>query len=80
MEELKTKRYWRGSAPVKCDLSEHKPGKHDIGNNFIDGKTTMGPWAIMCLRCSRMYGVGVGTGRGQHYQKQEDGQWLKIDG
>ena len=69
-----------GSAPVVCDLADIKPGKHDIRENFIDGRTTMGPWANMCLLCARVYGVGIGKGKGQHYQRQEDGRWLKVAG
>lgn len=30
-----------------------------------DGKTEMGPWANMCPQHFRMYGVGLGSGRGQ---------------
>jgi hypothetical protein len=30
-----------------------------------DGKTTMGPWANMCLNHFKQLGVGLGTGRGQ---------------
>lgn len=30
-----------------------------------DGATTMGPWGYMCQIHFGMYGVGLGTGRGQ---------------
>lgn len=30
-----------------------------------DGKTTLGPWANMCERHFKAYGVGLGLGRGQ---------------
>lgn len=30
-----------------------------------DGKTRLGPWADMCSRCFKTYGVGLGLGRGQ---------------
>jgi hypothetical protein len=30
-----------------------------------DGKTIHGPWAYMCEGCFKMFGVGLGTGRGQ---------------
>jgi hypothetical protein len=80
MNELNTKRYWMGSGPAKCDLSDIAPGKHDINTKFVDGKTKMGPWAIMCLRCARERGVGIGQGKGQLYEYQENGKWLKIDG
>jgi len=30
-----------------------------------DSKTHMGPWAYMCADCFRVYGSGLGMGRGQ---------------
>lgn len=45
-----------------CDLCA-QDGK--IEPAAYDGKTTMGPWAFMCLAHWNQYGVGVGTGRGQ---------------
>ena len=35
--------------------------------SFVDGKTRMGPWGIMCLECHKKYGVGLGLGKGQQY-------------
>jgi len=52
-----------------------------ITDVFYDGKTRMGPWAIMSPQAWRTYGVGrVGLGYGQKYQRQPDGCWLKIEG
>lgn len=31
----------------------------------IDGATTHGPWAYMCVPCHEAHGVGLGLGRGQ---------------
>lgn len=50
-----------------------------LTDKFVDGKTAMGPWAMMCLRCHREVGQGIGTGRGQVYQ-QEGGEWWKVAG
>lgn len=36
---------------------------------WIDGKTVHGPWANMCLQCYKVYGIGLGIGRGQMYDK-----------
>lgn len=47
------------SSIPKCDIHE---GKHDAK---YDGATTFGPWAYMCEEAFRLYGVGLGTGRGQ---------------
>ncbi|MDI6785104.1 MAG: hypothetical protein QMD92_00185 [bacterium] len=35
---------------------------------YVDGKTTLGFWANMCLSCHREVGVGIGPGRGQYYK------------
>lgn len=45
----------------KCDFCS-KPASYD-------GKTAMGPWAYMCDTHFRMYGVGLGLGRGQKLLK-----------
>jgi hypothetical protein len=54
--------------------------KKPIEDEFVDGKTRMGPWAFMTPSSYRMYGVGLGLGRGQRYEKQDDGKWLKVEG
>ncbi len=66
---------WMGSPPTNCDLCEAP-----IFAIFVDGKTNQGPWANMCLECHPVYGCGLGTGKGQKYQKQPNGEWLKIEG
>lgn len=68
--------YWIGPAPAKCDICG-KP----IGNTFVDGKTLpQNMWGMLDLACHRMHGVGLGTGRGQMYRRQENGRWLKVEG
>lgn len=48
---------------VNCNLCER-----DLeGQPFVDGKTAMGPWAIMCKPCHKQFGCGLGTGKGQEY-------------
>ena len=68
-------RYWIGDPDPQCDLCR-KP----FGKVFIDGKTDAGPWGNMCPACHRQHGVGLGLGRGQKYQRQADGRWLKVGG
>lgn len=47
----------------KCDLCD-TPNLQ----TYVDGKTRIGPWAYMCLKCWRRVGVGtLGTGLGQQY-------------
>jgi hypothetical protein len=53
---------WQGEKPEKCDVC----GEH-LTSRFIDGRTIQGCWAIMCVACHRLIGVGVGKGKGQVY-------------
>ena len=69
----KTK-HWMGSDPTTCDICEQP--LHKV---FIDGKTSLGPWGIMCVLCHNIHGAGLGTGRGQKYKKT-DTTWTKIEG
>lgn len=66
--------YWIGEVPMYDDFDL------PIGKTFIDGRTKSGPWAIMQPKSFAKYGVGLGTGKGQKYEKQPDGKWLKIEG
>lgn len=46
---------WQGTNPTNCDICACK-----ITNVFIDGKTSFGPWAIMCMNChSGKFGLGI---------------------
>lgn len=72
---VKKEKYYMGDVPAQDDFRDK------IIDVFVDGKTKMGPWANMSLNSWKKYGVGkLGTGYGQMYKKQQDGQWLKIDG
>ena len=64
---------WHGSEPEKCDICGNL-----ILNEFVDGKTRMGPWGILCLNCYNLHGMGLGIGKGQLYTKQY--QWVKTGG
>ena len=79
---MSTKQYravWSGSI-TKCDIC-----KLPIETKFVDGKTTSGPWAIMCPVCFTLHGVGLGTGLGQRYEKhqnnhEEKAVFVKVEG
>lgn len=67
--------YWTGTPPQTDDFGLM------IIDEFIDGKTVMGPWAFMTPSSWREIGIGVlGMGYGQRYKKQDDGKWLKVEG
>lgn len=66
--------FWSGSAQ-RCDFC-----KNELTAEFLDGRTHIGSWAIMCPSCAVKHGVGIGQGRGQVYQKQPDGRWKKVRG
>ena len=67
-------KYWGSSVPAKDDFGLV------ITQEFIDGKTRSGPWAIMAPGTFVFQGMGLGLGLGQRYQLQPDGQWLKVEG
>jgi hypothetical protein len=70
-----TEKYWTGDVGTEDDFGV------PIANEFVDGRTRRGPWAIMSLLSWRHAGVGrLGTGYGQRYRKQPDGRWLKVEG
>jgi len=54
--------FWQSANPTSCDICGV-----DIILSFVDGKTKMGPWAIMDGKCHASHGVGLGTGKGQKY-------------
>jgi len=62
---------WLSEIPTKCDIC-HEP----IKGAFVDGKTQMGPWALMCEECHEKFGFGLGIGNGQKYQA-ETGKFIE---
>jgi hypothetical protein len=71
-------KYWSGSKPVQCQI----PGcGTKLHGEFVDGKTTHGPWGLMCPRCHRLYGMGLGKGKGQKYRLDpQTRRFLKVAG
>ena len=63
--------------PATCDICGAK-----LEKVVYDGKTAMGPWALMCSPCFHHVGVGLGLGlgKGQEYEWSEDAAaWLKTE-
>lgn len=66
---------WSGGVS-NCDLCEGP-----IDGTFYDGKTSYGPWAVMCPACFEAKGSGLGTGRGQEYKwNRRERKWIKTRG
>lgn len=57
---------WIGDTPV-CDLCHSWEPAQPW---FVDGRTKMGPWAVMCPCCFFKFGVGLGPAEGQAYHMQ----------
>lgn len=67
--------YWQSAVGETDDFGD------SISDEFIDGRTVHGPWALMTPKSFRLHGIGrLGTGAGQRYEKQADGRFLKVDG
>ncbi len=66
---------WMGEVPAMDDFGD------PISDEFVDGRTSRGAWAVMTPASFRRHGVGeVGHGAGQRYRRQGDGRWLKVEG
>jgi hypothetical protein len=65
---------WMGTRPVTCDICSGR-----ITKTFVDGKTKMGPWGILCLSCHKSKGCGLGLGKGQRYELKE-AEFVKVEG
>lgn len=46
-----------------CDMCKSN-GRLDVVAEY-DARTTLGPWANLCAEDFKVYGVGLGTGKGQ---------------
>jgi len=70
--------FWASNVP---DFDDFGNPIHDV---FIDGATRFGYWALMTPESHVAFGVGLGTGYGQKYQKQpivpRAYMWLKVEG
>ena len=53
---------WLSPIPKNCEVC-NKP----LGKYFIDGKTVLGCWGLMCEDCHKMAGGELGIGKGQKY-------------
>ena len=58
MEKFKDIKQVEVEKDFHCDMC-------DSPNAIYDGKTKLGSWAYMCNQCFKIWGVGLGTGKGQ---------------
>jgi len=75
VRQMKVQKFWFGSVPKSCDICCSQ-----ITTNFVDGLIVLGAWANVCLDCHKKFGCGLGVGKGQKYEKQPNGKFLKIAG
>ena len=73
--KTETRKKWVGELPEKCDvcevlLTQQTTSGKLLRTRFIDGRTRIGSWAIMCPLCHAGVGVGLGMGRGQEYDAE----------
>lgn len=64
---------WSGDDPTICQIC-----LDEITEAFVDGKTRNGSWAILCPICALLEGCQLGLGKGQLYELQENGPYIKI--
>jgi hypothetical protein len=67
--------YWLGLVGEYCHMCDR-----EFGKVMYDCQTRAGPWSNMCHACWKWNGKPLGLGRGQKYEKQKDGRWLKVAG
>jgi hypothetical protein len=67
----------RKRCPDKCQICQMEmSGEHE----FYDFRTFIGSWADGCVSCWYAHGTGLGTGKGQKYERQDDGTFLQTAG
>lgn len=63
VEDLARVRTWHGGTQCQC-CGAAEP------RQIVDGRTAQGPWGTFCRECHLRIGVGLGTGRGQLYERR----------
>lgn len=53
---------WLSDVPMTCQVCGE-----ELKDQFVDGQTIWGPWAIQCVSCFNAMDVGYGIGKGQLY-------------
>ncbi|MBA7528389.1 hypothetical protein ES705_20572 [subsurface metagenome] len=70
--------FWAGEVST-CQICNER-----LGVAFVDGrlgkKSGTSAWGIMCVRCHRLWGYGLGQGKGQLYGREGDGRYRLVVG
>jgi len=69
-----THKTWAGNIPLLDDYGNR------IDGEFYDAKSKEGPWALMNPVSYAIHGIGVGQGLGQHYKRDDAGEYVKTEG
>ena len=66
-------------ASENCDICETPIAQSRF---FIDASLKENPmmWGCLCTQCFEEEGSGLGIGKGQLYEKQDNGDWLLVAG
>ena len=67
--------HWDSPAPTACHIC-----KAPITHAFIDARGPGGWWTTICSICFNLGPFRLGTGHGQLYKLQPNGDWLKTAG
>jgi hypothetical protein len=65
-------------APNNCDLC-HTEFSMEPGTLMYDA-AFRGPWGCFCDSCFKKHGMQIGTGKGQKYERREDGSFERVAG
>ena len=73
---MSDKIYWAGSNPTHCQINGTP-----LGDVMYDAMVpSFGQWGNIGEDAFKTHGCSLGTGRGQKYERQPDGRWLKVEG
>jgi hypothetical protein len=67
--------YWIGSNPTHCQVNGTP-----LGDVMYDANVPGIGWGNIGHDAFVSYGCSLGLGRGQKYERQPDGRWLKVAG
>ncbi len=70
--------YWISPLGQHCELTGVP--FNGVMYDAPTGRNGTGPWGNICEQAFTSLGGKLGTGRGQKYELQADGRWLKTGG